>query len=98
MDLAPEAERASEARDGRGTMDCECRGLRGCAATLKKLVSTTLVFLALTALVSVLAAGPAAAKSSGNACIKEATGLNNPSCSANDVRVGKMELVPESGP
>src|SRR5688572_7207535 len=38
-------------------------------------------------------AQPAAAQSSGNQCLKEATGLNNPACTANDVRIGRLELV-----
>ncbi len=41
-----------------------------------------------------LGAQPAAAQSGGNACLKEATGLNNPSCTANDVRIGRMALIP----
>ena len=40
-----------------------------------------------------LGAQPAAADSPGNLCIKEETGLNNPACTANDVRVGSMELI-----
>jgi hypothetical protein len=41
-------------------------------------------------------AQPAAAQFSDQACIKEATGLNNPSCTANDVRIGSFTLI--SGP
>ena len=29
-------------------------------------------------------------------CLKQKTGLNNPSCTANDVRIGKLEIVGES--
>ena len=43
-----------------------------------------------------LFANVATAQSSGNMCLKSATGLNNPSCTANDVRIGRLELV--SGP
>src|SRR5688572_4094301 len=36
---------------------------------------------------------PTLAQSDGNACIKEATGLNNPSCTANDVRIGSFRVI-----
>ncbi len=39
-----------------------------------------------------LVPAPAVAQSSENACIKEKIG-GNPPCTANDVRVGKMEIV-----
>src|SRR5262245_32807646 len=39
-----------------------------------------------------LVAVPAAAQSSGNACIKQRIG-GNPPCTANDVRIGRMEVV-----
>jgi hypothetical protein len=41
---------------------------------------------------TIATAAPAFAQSSGNACIVEEVG-GNPSCTANDVRIGKMELV-----
>ena len=44
----------------------------------------------------IASATPALAQSSGNACLQKATGLNNPSCTANDVRISKLEVV--SGP
>jgi hypothetical protein len=40
---------------------------------------------------------PAAAGTSGALCIKEKTGLNNPSCTANDVRISSLALNPGQG-
>src|SRR5262249_11292248 len=41
----------------------------------------------------IASATPALAQSSGNACLQQATGLNNPSCTANDVRISHLEVV-----
>src|SRR5262249_23967924 len=41
----------------------------------------------------IASATPALAQSFGNACLQKATGLNNPSCTANDVRISHMEVV-----
>jgi hypothetical protein len=48
--------------------------------------------LALALLVGFVAAVPAEAQSSGNACITEKIG-GNPPCTANDVRIGRIEVV-----
>src|SRR5262249_255245 len=57
----------------------------------KRLNSFLIVFLS-----SLVIASGAFGQIVGGACIKDATGLNNPACTANDVRISGLSVI--SGP
>ena len=70
--------------------------LRCCCTSLYRADAVRYGMIMMMLVVGLLStAQPAAAQSglSGQACIKEKTGLNNPSCTANDVRIGSFELL-----
>jgi hypothetical protein len=77
-------------------MACRCAGLRACAAKRGGPWGTVAVAV-LTSLLSVvvLTPTPAMAQAGHVACLQEATGLINPACAANDVRLVKLEAVGE---
>jgi hypothetical protein len=68
--------------------------LRCCCTNLYRAGAVRYGMMMMMLVIGLLSMGqPAAAQTSDTACIKEATGLNNPSCTANDVRIGSYTLV-----
>ncbi len=68
--------------------------LRCCCTSLYRADAVRYGMMMLLLVVGLLfTAQPAVAQTSDTACVKEATGLNNPSCTANDVRIGSYRLV-----
>ena len=77
-------------------MNTKLKKLRCCCTSLYRADAVRYgVMMMLLAVSLIFLAQPAAAQLSGQACIKERVG-GNPSCTANDVRIGKFELI--SGP
>jgi Dictyostelium (slime mold) repeat len=78
------------------TMITRLKKLRCCCNSLCRADAVRCGMIMMAVVGLLFTADSAVAQLADQACIKEKTGLNNPACTANDVRIGRLEVI--SGP